>query len=56
MSRRLNLPVSTLFDMLKEVRKFFHFTIVLKDGPGSGPMANSYPEDGKAEQETPINS
>ena len=31
MSRRLKIPVSTLFDTLKEVEKIFHFTIVLKD-------------------------
>lgn len=31
MSRELKLPVSTLFDTLKEVEKYFLFTIVLKD-------------------------
>lgn len=31
MSKRLNVPVSTLFDCMKEVEKFFRFTIVLKD-------------------------
>jgi len=31
MSRRLQVPVSTLHDLLKEVEKFFCFTIVLKD-------------------------
>ena len=31
MSKRLKVPVSTLFDMVKEAEKFFHFTIVLKD-------------------------
>jgi len=31
MSRRLRVPVSTLFDLLKEVEKFFCFTIALKD-------------------------
>jgi hypothetical protein len=31
MSRRLKLPVSTLFDTLNEVEKYFLFTIVLKD-------------------------
>ena len=31
MSRKLKIPVSTLFDTLKEVEKIFHFTIVLRD-------------------------
>ena len=31
MSRKLKIPVSTLFDTMKEVEKIFHFTIVLKD-------------------------
>jgi len=30
MSRKLKVPVSTLFDTLKEVEKIFRFTIVLK--------------------------
>jgi hypothetical protein len=31
MSRKLRIPVSTLFDTLKEVEKVFRFTIVLKE-------------------------
>jgi hypothetical protein len=31
MSRKLKIPVSTLFDTVKEVEKSFQFTIVLKD-------------------------
>lgn len=31
MSRMLKLPVSTLFETLKEVEKYFLFTIVLKE-------------------------
>ena len=31
MSGKLKIPVSTLFDTLKEVEKIFHFTIALKD-------------------------
>ena len=31
MSKKLKIPVSTLFDTLKEVEKTFKFTIVLKD-------------------------
>jgi hypothetical protein len=31
MSRKLNVPLSTLFETLKEVEKVFHFTIILKD-------------------------
>jgi len=32
MSRKTRIPVSTLYDTLKHVEKFFHFTIVLKQG------------------------
>ena len=31
MSKKLKIPVSTLYDTLKEVEKIFKFTIVLKD-------------------------
>jgi len=31
MSKKLKIPVSTLFDTLKEAEKIFKFTIVLKD-------------------------
>ena len=31
MSRRANIPISTIFDMVKEVGKYFRFTIVLRD-------------------------
>ena len=31
MSRRANIPISTIFDMVKEVEKYFRFTIVLRD-------------------------
>ena len=31
MSKKLKIPVSTLFDTLKEVEKHFDFTIVLKE-------------------------
>jgi hypothetical protein len=31
MSRRLEVPVSTVFDCMQEVEKFFRFTIVLRD-------------------------
>ena len=34
MSRKLKIPVSTLYDTLKEVEKIFKFTIVLKDKEG----------------------
>ena len=52
MSRRLNVPVSTLFDTLKEVQKFFRFTIVLKDSPSG----NAYRIDTNAEKEAPIHN
>ena len=31
MSKRLKIPVSTLFDTLKEMEKHFDFTIVLRE-------------------------
>ncbi len=31
MSEKLKIPVSTVFETIKEVEKLFHFTIVLKD-------------------------
>jgi hypothetical protein len=31
MAKRLKVPVSTIFDTIKEVEKHFHFTIVPKD-------------------------
>ena len=31
MSKKLQIPVSTVFDTLKEVEKIFRFTIVLRD-------------------------
>jgi len=36
MSRKLKLPVSTLFETLKEVEKYFLFTIVLKEEDATG--------------------
>ena len=30
MSRRANIPISTIFDVVKEVKKYFRFTIVLR--------------------------
>jgi hypothetical protein len=35
MSRKLKVPISSLFDTLKEVEKHFHFTIVPKEGEAS---------------------
>ena len=32
MSRRLKIPISTLYKNIKQVEKFFRFTIVLKEG------------------------
>ena len=46
MSRRLKIPVSTIFDTLKEVEKHFHFTIVLRESekglPGRDPLTFNY--------------
>jgi len=35
MSRKLKVPISSLFDTLKEVEKHFHFTIVPKEKEAS---------------------
>ena len=43
MSRELKIPVSTLFDTLKEVEKIFHFTIVLKDSEKSVSLRDTIP-------------
>ena len=43
MSRKLKIPVSTLFDALKEVEKIFHFTIVLKDKERKIPYKDTIP-------------
>ncbi|MCJ7493887.1 MAG: hypothetical protein MUP68_06550 [Deltaproteobacteria bacterium] len=54
MSKRLNIPVSTLFDTQKEVQKYFHFTIVLKDFPVGKSMDNGNRVVTSAEQEAHI--
>jgi AraC-like DNA-binding protein len=41
MSRQLKISVSTLFDILKEVEKLFHFTIVLKESEKEVSIRNS---------------
>jgi hypothetical protein len=43
MSRELKIPVSTLFDTLKEVEKIFHFTIVLKDSQKNVSLRDTIP-------------
>jgi len=43
MSRELRIPVSTLFDTLKEVEKIFHFTIVLKDSEKNVQLRDTIP-------------
>ena len=43
MSRKLKIPVSTLFDTLKEVEKVFRFTIVLKEDDKNISLAKSVP-------------
>lgn len=43
MSRKPKIPVSTLFDTLKEVEKFFHFTIVLKEREAHAPFKETVP-------------
>ena len=43
MSRRLNIPVSSLYDLLKVVRKFFDFTLVLKESAKSSLVCSTPP-------------
>jgi len=43
MSRKLKVPISSLFDTLKEVEKHFHFTIVLKQSERDAPHRDSLP-------------
>jgi hypothetical protein len=43
MSRKLKVSVSTLFDTLKDLEKFFHFTIVLKENEWDAPTRDSIP-------------
>ena len=35
MSKRLSIPISTVFDMMKKVEKYFRFTIVLRENERS---------------------
>ena len=43
MSKKLKVPVSTLFDTLKEVEKIFRFTIVLKDNDKNVSLSDTVP-------------
>ena len=43
MSKKLKVPVSTLFDTLKEVEKIFRFTIVLKDNDKNVSLSDTLP-------------
>ncbi len=43
MSKRLKVPVSTLFDTLKQVEKVFDFTIVLKDNDKNALLSGTIP-------------
>lgn len=62
MSRKLKIPVSTVFDTLKEVEKVFHFTIVLKDSERNVSLRDTIPVefayevsiDTDAEKTTPL--
>jgi hypothetical protein len=63
MSRRANIPISTIFDMVKEVGKYFRFTIVLRDNERNilaGNMSASleffheFTEDLEEEKEIPL--
>ena len=58
MSKRLKIPISTLFDTLKEVEKIFRFTIVLKESErqvslrDTVAVENPYRVDGTCEEVT----
>jgi len=63
MSRRANIPISTIFDMVKEVGKYFRFTIVLRDneknilaGNGSASLefSHEFTPDLEEEKEIPL--
>jgi choline kinase len=43
MSKRLKIPLSTVFATLKEVEKVFHFTIVLKDSERNVLLSDTIP-------------
>ena len=43
MSKRLEIPVSTLFETLKQVEKIFDFTIVLKDSDKNVTLSGTIP-------------
>ena len=43
MSKRMKVPVSTLFETLKQVEKVFDFTILLKDNERNAPLSGTIP-------------
>jgi hypothetical protein len=43
MSRKLKVPISSLFDTIKEVEKDFLFTIVLKESERAAPPETAFP-------------
>ena len=63
MSKRANIPISTIFDIVKEVGKYFRFTIVLRDneknilaGNGSASLefSHEFTPDLEEEKEIPL--
>ena len=46
MSRKLKIPVSTLFETVKEVEKSFQFTIILKDNKRNVLLRDIIPVEG----------
>ena len=42
MSRKLKVPISSLFDTFKEVEKHFHFTIVPKEGEAAATVSSPF--------------
>jgi len=46
MSRKLKIPISTLFETVKEVEKSFQFTIILKDNKRNVLLRDTSPVEG----------
>jgi len=46
MSRRLKIPISTMFETVKEVEKSFQFTIILKDNKRNVLLRDTSPVEG----------
>ena len=56
MSGKLKIPVSTLFETIKEVGKLFHFTIILKDSERNALLRGIIPVESAHEVSIDTNS